>query len=265
MTARGKGKPKAEIVYRPYLKGHAVSLLAARRGLRILAYQIAFAFIFLMIGPLLSFDALILRLITNLGMVAGLMALLYAEGTRAGVEDVTFAQIALQRQQDGKTIEGRELDRCYHPAKGFVTALLGALPLLLISMVFALTVQPRQYVLGGLPDWVSAYERRADIELALSYYHKQRALALPEMLGIAVRLFILPFINMVGQDATGAQYLLDRLSPLLILLPPCAYGVGYLRGPALRAQVHGAIEKDTRRRQRRRKAPKTADEPRRLV
>ena len=265
MTVRGKGKPKAEIVYRPYLKGRAISLLAARRGLRILAYQVAFAFIFLMIGPLLTFDSLVLRLITNLAMVAGLMALLYAEGTRAGVEDISFAQIALQRQQDGKTIEGRELDRCYHPAKGFVIAVLGALPLLLISLVFALTVQPRQYVLGGLPDWVSAYERRAEIGLALSYYHEQRVLALPDMLGIAVRLFILPFINTVGQDAKGALYLLDKLSPLIVLLPGCAYGIGYLRGPALRAQVHGAIESNSRRRQRRRKATKAAEEPRRLV
>jgi hypothetical protein len=264
VTAR-KGKPRQDIVFKPYLKGHAVSLPAAKRGLRILAYQIAFAFLFLLIGPLFNFESLVLRLLINLAMVTSLMVLLYIEGTRAGVEDVSFAQIALQRQQNGKTIDVRELNRCYHPAKGFVTALLGTLPLLLISLLFALTVQPRQYVLGPLPDWVAAYERRADIGLALSYYHEQRSLTLPDLLGIAVRLFILPFINMVSQNDTRALCLVDRLSPLLILLPPCAYGTGYLRGPVLRARVHGAIESDNRRRQRRRKATKSAEKPRRLV
>ena len=46
---------------------------------------------------------------------------------------------------------------------------------------------------------------------------------------------------------TDALLLVDRLSPLLCLLTPACYGLGYLRGPQLRALVHGNIRQNKRK------------------
>ena len=43
------------------------------------------------------------------------------------------------------------------------------------------------------------------------------------------------------------------LSGLILLLPACAYGTGYLTGPNVRAKVHTAIKENDRRRKRREK------------
>ena len=43
---QSKGKKKPVLIHKPYQKGRAVSALAAKRGLKVLVYQIALVFIF---------------------------------------------------------------------------------------------------------------------------------------------------------------------------------------------------------------------------
>lgn len=255
-----------ELVRKPYLKGKANSPLCARRGLRVLVYQIALVFIFLFIGQVLLTQSVPLRIALNLLVVFGFFMLMYSEGSRAGLDDVAFSEIALGRQQNGKQIEKKELERCYHPAKGLWTVLYGMLPLLLLALAFAFLTREQKYVLGGLPSWVSAYERRADIGLALGYYHEAQSIGLEAILRIIIRLLLFPYINMAGTDSSSLLLLLERLSPLLILIIPMGYAFGYLRGPVLRARVHGAIKADTKRRIRReKKARLLRREPKKLV
>ena len=61
---------------------------------------------------------------------------------------------------------------------------------------------------------------------------------------------ILGIMNMLGGGDFGRLLLLDRISPLLTLIVPAFYGVGYLRGPRLRAMVHGNIRLARRRHNR---------------
>ena len=56
-----------------------------------------------------------------------------------------------------------------------------------------------------------------------------------------------PFVNIAGANNADALLLVDRLSPLLCLLTPACYGLGYLRGPQLRALVHGNIRQNKRK------------------
>ncbi|MBQ7519836.1 MAG: hypothetical protein IJU12_05925, partial [Clostridia bacterium] len=104
--------------------------------------------------------------------------------------------------------------------------------------------------LGALPSWVSAYETQDEIGQALAYYHETAALTLPEILRVAVRLFLFPYMNMLGNGNYEKLYLLDKLSPLLTLIVPVFYGIGYLRGPYLRALVHGNIRLARRKQNR---------------
>ena len=263
---QSKAGKKPELIHKPYQKGRLSAGLAFRRGFRVLIYQIALIFIFLFIGQALLSQSAPLRIALNLLVVFGFFMLMYSEGSRAGLDDVAYAEIALSRSESGKALDNKDLARCYHPLKGLMTVLYGMLPLIIIAVVFALIARKQVYVLGGLPSWLQGYERRADIGLALSYYHETQAIGAESILRIVIRLLLFPYVNMVGTDSASALLVLEKLSPLLLLIIPMGYAAGYLRGPALRAQVHGAIKADTKRRIRReKKARVQRKEPRKLV
>ena len=265
--ARNTGKQNPTLVYKPYLKGRAVSLLAARRGLRILAYLLVFVLVYLFIGQALMFDSLILRLLLNIAALLGFAGLLFNDGAKMGLDDVSFAEIALQRKESGKEVSDAELDRCFHPMKGFFTAAVGVLPIFLLALIFAFLTKEVTYSLGGLPNWLQGFERRADVGQALAYYHEPGHFGLVDTLRVIIRLCIFPFINIAGTESARTLLLLERLSPLLVLVLPGAFGLGYMQGHMLRARVHGAIKSDTRRRvQRERKERKRRrQEPNQLV
>ncbi len=65
-----------------------------------------------------------------------------------------------------------------------------------------------------------------------------------------VRLVILPFVNMIGGTNKNGLVILERLSPLIMILPAAAYGTGYLSGKNIRTQVHTAISESDRKRKR---------------
>lgn len=264
----GKKSVRRPLVKKPYLKGNALSMLAARRGLRILAYLVLSAVLYFFLGQLLVIDIAWLRTIINLAVVIAFAALLYANGAQEGEGDVAFAEIALLRKQDGKTISKQELDRCFHPLKGFVTVFFGALPFVLVCLVYALMAVRDTYTLGSLPSWLAAYETRADIGPALSYYHEQSVFGVADILRMVVRLIIFPFINIAGSRNPDGILLVERLSPLLVLAAPVFYGIGYARGEFYRAQVHSGIaanERKAARKRGRKQAQPKRQEPRQLV
>ena len=248
-TNRTKGKPS--LIYKPYLKGNWASGLAARRGLKILGYQAVFVFFYIFVGQALMFDSLPLRLVTNALILAALAGLLYMDGMKTGEEDVAYAEIAYTRQEAGQVIPKEERDRCFHPLKGLFTVLAGMLPLVLICLALAVTAQAQVYHLGALPGWLDGYRTRQDIGLALSYYNQTTSMGVADVLRIIVRLLLFPYVNMVGTDSPGNLLLLERLSPLVVLLVPMAYAVGYGLGHKARASVHGSIADDQKRRVRR--------------
>lgn len=251
MGNRGK---KAPLVRKPYLRGHWRSRFAAKRGLKILGYQVAFVFLYLFVVQALYFESLALRLPLNLAVVAALFMLLYLDGTRDGANDTAFAEIAYGKQAQGKEASGSELDRCFHRMKGAFSVLVGILPLLLICVVFAFAATEQRYRLGALPEWVAAYEDRADVGLALQYYHQQEALVPQDLMRVAVRLLIFPFVNILGTENRQAILWMERLSPLLLAVIPSGYAVGYLQGENARARLHGEILAGVKKRRKRVKA-----------
>lgn len=260
------GKKSPQLVRKPWLKGRGVSALAARRGGRVAGYVAMSAFIYFFMGQLMSLDILWLRVLINLAAL-GLMALLfYSDGGRMGEGDVAFAEIVYARREEGKEIPRKDLDRCFHPAKGFFTALVGVAPFVLICLIYAPQARLATYSLGALPGWLAPYQTRADIGLALGYYQQQAVFGLVDALRLAVRLLVFPFVNLAGADNAQGMLLIERLSPLLVMLTPLCYGIGYLRGERLRAMVHGGIAQNKRRKQRRdaraRQAPR---EPKQLL
>lgn len=69
---------------KPVLLGRAVSLLAARRGLEVLAYLLVYAVLYFFLGQLLVMDARWLRTLLNLAALGGLYYLMFHEGIGTG-------------------------------------------------------------------------------------------------------------------------------------------------------------------------------------
>lgn len=240
-------KNELKPVYKPYLRGTAFSKIAAKRGLHVLGYLLIFALLYVIVGAALHFDSLALRIALNAALLLGCGGVLYNEGARQGENDVAFAEIVHKRLEDGKNVPDSEKDMCYHPMKGFITALVGAAPMLVIALLFAVVATRQTYALGALPSWVAAYDGISEVSDALAYYNETIGMRLEDVLRIVVRVLVFPFVNMAGADNYDALYLLDKLSPLLCLVVPVFYGLGYLRGPHLRALIHGNIRMNRRR------------------
>ena len=262
-----KMKAKKTLVHQPFLKGRAMSLFAARRGLKTFLYLLASAGLFFLMGQFLVLDITWLRILLNAAVLVSLYAFMFRSGAQAGEGDVTIAEIALSRSAEGKVTTREQIDRCFHPAKGFFTAFTGALPLLVACLVFAFMTRESRYSLGTLPSWLSVFQERADIGLALSYYSETTRLQALDFLRLLVRLLIFPYMNLAGAGDTAAVLLVERLSPLLLSVAPLSYGIGYSRGEHYRAMVHGGIAANKRKaaRQQKKQQPPSNREPRQLV
>jgi hypothetical protein len=261
---RGNKKP---FVYQPFLKGRACSLLSARRGLRVFLHLALSAGLFFILGQFLVVGITWLRILLNLTVLAAFYAFMFRNGAQTGERDVIYAEIALSRAGEGRSITRDELNRCFHPAKGFFSALMGALPFLIACLVYALLAQESRYTLGSLPFWLSAFRERSDIGLALSYYNETVQLQALDFLRLLVRLLIFPYVNFAGAGNSSALLLIDRLSPLLLSIAPLAYGIGYSQGEHYRSLVHGGIAANRKRvaRQQKKKQQPSRREPRQLV
>lgn len=248
-----KKKQGVKLSPKPYLKGKAVSALAFRRSWKVLLYYIIYIFFFLIIGSSLNFDSMLLRLLTNGIVIIGTVVLMLNEGARVGDGDVAFAEIAWGRQEAGKSVDEGDMDRCFHPLKGVVTALTGAAPFLIASIVYAFLAQKQTYTLQALPGWLSSYAGVEEIAQPLAYYQQTVAFTGVDVVRMITRLCIFPYMNIVTVDNAAGVLVLDRISPLLILLPALGYMAGYCMGPRSRAMTHGSIESNNRRRARQQK------------
>ena len=115
-------------------------------------------------------------------------ALLYNDGAKTGMDDVAFA-IALAQQEAGKEVTEEDRNRCFHP-QGILHRVDGALPLILISLVFAFIATEQRYQLGSCPaGWkgLSGGQMWAALQ-----YHQQHGLGLEGVLRIIVRLLLFP-------------------------------------------------------------------------
>ena len=245
-------KNKQPLVFKPYLKGNWHDGAAVRRGLGLLLYYLLFAFLFLVAGSALNFGGTAVRVIMNAAMVLVCAAILYLNAARLAENEVAYAEIALARKNSGKEVDAKELERCYHPLKGAFIALIAAIPLLILTIPHAVTAVKSVYSLQVLPNWVSGYSSQSEIWVPLSFYQRTVSLTVLDILRVIVRVLVFPFVNIVTTDNKDALLLVDRLSPLLTLLPLGGYILGYMTGPRSRAMVHGDISNSNSRHQRRR-------------
>ncbi len=259
-------------VVKPILTGHWYGRDAARKGGKLMLNLLFVTFLYLALSLLLSFDSLILRIAAGLMLVFTAAAFLYYQGMNAGQTDAAFSEIMYQRQAEGKPIAPEELDRCFHPAKGFYASLLGALPYLLVALVFAVMcffTQVPGYKLGVLPAWLGTSLREGDTGTALHYYSLGKGMDLLTVLRIIVRCLTMPVLNIAVKIGDAAALWADRLSPLWVAIAPLGYGLGYRQGQAIRTKINTSImignQRKKKRERKERRARQNGGSPQRLI
>lgn len=246
-----KQKKKIQLIEKPYLKGAPRDAMTLKRALSVLGTVVVSMFIYLIVGSVMISDSFALRLLISAVFVLMFAALAYSNGMNAGFQDVTFAEIAYQRRESGKPVDAADEKKCFHSLKGLVSALIGIVPIFLLAVILAVTTQPQYFIRSALPSWIAALERRTEIGNALQFYHQGGALGVLDIIRVIVRLAIMPFATLVGGDNITAITLVERLSPLLVLIVPLGYALGYRMGPRARARVHAGIAANERKKRKR--------------
>ena len=262
-------KKQVKPVVKPYLRGIWRSKYAARKGLKMIFSILFISFIYLLLGVLLSFNLLMLRVLTSAIIVAVAAMYMYFQGANSGETDTAFGEIMYQHEQDGRTVVQTDLERCYHPAKGFYIVLIALVPYLLLTLVFAVLAQPITYSLGVLPSWVEGPALQTHVGEALAYYNIQNSSMFMPILRIIARAITMPFINAALLFGTNATLWAERLTPLWVMIAPLAYGLGYLQGPKLRVKINTGIAIGLRKKKRKdrkaRKARAANKKPEQLI
>lgn len=234
-------KQKIEKVSKPFLKGDMYDRTSLPSALKFFAGTVVMAIVFLIFCVMLNFEQTWLNILANATIVLGVYLLMHQFGMSAGADAVNQGEIMYSRQEKGRPVAEWERSMCYHPFKGFLSALIGSVPLLLCSLVLAFIAQRQMTTLGTLPAWVSGLESRPEIGGALAIYHENVGMSLETVLRLIVRMSVMPFVNVVGAADKDAMLILERVAPALNLLPAIVYGLGYMSGVNARTAVHTNI------------------------
>lgn len=236
-----KKHKKIEKVSKPYLKGSMVDKTLPGGAVKFFFFTVLMLFAYVMIAVVMSWDNVIVNLLINGMLLFATWLIIWSSGMNSGADAVNQGEIMLQRQEKGRPVAAWEKAMCYHPLKGLIIALVGSLPLLLCSVGLACLAQRQMTPLGALPSWTAALENRQEIAGALAVYHQDGSITLEAVLRLIVRMSIMPWVNIVGAENKDGMLILERISPLLNLIPAIVSGVGYMMGTQARTAVHTNI------------------------
>ena len=252
-TNKKKTKKPIEIVSKPYVRGTLFDKTTLSSSLKFFGALVGMTLAYLFLGTMLVFDMRWLSLILNAMILLAALGLFLNNGAGRSVALITQGEVLHNRRESGRKIDPDDERSCYHPLKGFVNALLGTIPFFVLAVILALTAQRQMTSTGTLPSWIEHYESRPEIGMALQHYHESDQLTLTAACRIVTRMMLMPFVTIVGATNFDGLLVLERVSPLLTLLPALFYGFGYTRGPAMRTAVHTKITDNNRKRVKREK------------
>lgn len=269
MQNKGTRKPPVEEVKKPILQGSWHGRDAWKLALKRMLSMLAVSLVYLLVGALLNFESLWGRILTCVAIVGLVVYYQFYQGMTRGENDASFGEIMYTRQADGREVTAEDRERCFHPFKGMFAALVGAAPFVVFAIVFACMTKPVGYVLGVLPSWTEGMLQQSEFGNALRYYQMQAGIGATDIMRVIDRAMVMPFINVATYFGEDATVLIERLSPVLLLLAPVGYGLGYLQGPALRTKINTGIkmgdEKKKRRERKARRQRQRSKTPERLI
>ncbi|MDO4484030.1 MAG: hypothetical protein Q4C54_06245 [Clostridia bacterium] len=262
-----KKNEKLTPVHKPYIKGSVLDNTSPFAIGKLFVTCVVQVVLYLALSMLVLSDNLVLRYVMSIITLLMTYGMYFNSGMQAGTQAVTWAENMYARQERGSVVSAGEATRGYHPLKGFVHALLGMLPVIVVTLLLAFTAQKQSTGIGALPSWVSGYNG-TDAARGLAFYAAPAVMKLEDILRVIVRVCIMPVVALVGTGDAAAVLTMERLSPLVVLVPAVMYGIGYTRGVDIRGMVHADIEQGNRKRARQQKKKqkqrRNADTPEQL-
>ena len=256
MTIRNK-KP-ATPVQKPFLRGKPTDERTGKAALSFFGILLVTAIMTFLVCSAMSMSIRILQIALNLAVELLVLFIFYNNAIGKGADAVARGEILWQRQQKGIPFTENERAISFHPAKGYVTGLLGTIPLLICATLLAALTERQVTGYGALPSWVSSLQGRNELGDALVAYTVREGIAAVDVIRIIVRICVMPFVNMAGAENRDAMLLIERLSPIIVLLPAIAYGTGYLQGQKERTRIHTGIAESRKNRARKEKRARKA-------
>ena len=254
MTQKKKPEGKAK----PYLTGSPTDENTLRSALKMFGFLLLCTVMMFLVCTMAGSGSPVLRIIINAAIESVILMIFFSKGADQGTDAVARGEILYQHLEKGMEVSAGERRLPFHRLKGFVIGLAGSLPFVIPALILALTAQRQMTGAGTLPSWTEAFMRRTEIGDALAYYTRTDGFAFADILRLIVRVSVMPFISMAGSENKDLLLLIERLSPLLVLLPGIAFGLGYLKGPSRRKLIHTEIAKNTRKRISREKRERKA-------
>ena len=234
-------KQKIQKVTKAYLKGDVIDRTTLPSAVKFFFGMVVMAILFLISGVMMNFDQQWVNILVNAAVMLAAYLFFHQLGISAGADAVNQGEIMHARQEKGRPVAEWERSMCFHPLKGLVGALLGAIPFFLCALALALIAERQMTNLGALPSWVGGIEGREEIGGALAYYHETGNMSLEGILRLIIRMTTMPVVNMIGAANKDGMLLLERISPVLMLLPAICYGIGYMGGVGIRTNIHTNI------------------------
>lgn len=230
--------------------------LALKRFLAILAI----CAVFFLASLMLYFDLAWVQIISALIIITLVMYQQFFSGASLGERDASLGEIVYDKLQEGKEVTKDEKDHCFHWFKGIFATLIGCLPFVVLCIVYAFMAKEQTFTLGALPNWTESLRAGTGMGDALHYYQYDGGMTLETILRVADRIMVMPFLNLFNAVNANASLLVERLSPILVLICPMSYGIGYATGLKQRTKVNTSIkigDEKKKRKARREKKKRT--------
>ena len=125
---------------KPYLTGAVTDEYTLRNALKFFFMLLLIMFMTFLVCSMTGFQSAVLRIIVNTAVELLVLTVLYSKGADLGEEAVARGEILYQHEQKGVSISKNERMIPYHPAKGFVTGLIGSSLLIICAVLLAATV-----------------------------------------------------------------------------------------------------------------------------
>ncbi len=258
-----KKKRKPQVIKKPIYQGKIVEKSVIKRGLKVFGSLVLVTVLYMIFGPMFMVDSFILRLLFNTVLILIASGLLMMTGTSDGESDAALGEIVYLRKEEGKSSNIDEENRSFHPLKGFFIAYLGASVFFILAVVLAVFTKEQPYTLGVLPSWAQGYTVDSPIGQGLAYYSIERGIQWLDVVRMIVRASVLPIFSVFESGSSGL--LLERLTPLFVLIVPTGYALGYLRGKKIRAMIHSNIAQSKKKKRKKKKKVQKTKEPERLA
>lgn len=254
--ADNKKKTQAQYIKKPYLKGNIYDRSVIKSALATFGSLLLLMLAYLLLGMMMMFDNRLLNIVLNSFLLIACYLVFYSSGMLRGQTAVNQGEILYHRQETGRDFTAEELACCFHPLKGFVIGMLGTVPVFLLALVFAFVTKRQMTSMGALPSWISGMTTHEEITAPLAIYTMNAGFGVTDFLRIFVRMNVMPFVNILGSADMDAMFLLERIAPVLVLIPGLCYGIGYTQGEKARARVHGDIAKGKKKQAKKAKREK---------